>query len=123
MGLKAYKFSSTTLRTTTNKAMAPMKAMGGTVMTKGAIAESLAEKCELKKSVCTKILASIAEIGAEGLKAGKFTLPGLVNIKLRNKPATKACKKEIFGKMQIVKAKPARTIVKAFPVSAIKKLF
>merc|ERR1712183_297833 len=66
--------------------------------TKGAIAESLAEKCELKKSVCTKILTSLAEIGAEGLKAGKFTLPGLVNIKLRNKPATKACKKEIFGK-------------------------
>ena len=103
--------------------MAPMKAMKGTVMTKGAIAESLAEKCELKKSQCSKILASLAEIGAEGLKAGKFTLPGLVNIKLRNKPATKACKKEIFGKMQIVKAKPARTIVKAFPVSAIKRLF
>merc|ERR1719225_800537 len=98
-----------------------MKAMKGTVMSKGAIAESLAEKCELKKSQCAKILSSLAEIGAEGLKAGKFTLPGLVNIKLRNKPATKACKKEIFGKMQIVKAKPARTIVKAFPVSAIKK--
>ena len=85
--------------------------------------KSLAEKCELKKSQCSKILASLAEIGAEGLKAGKFTLPGLVNIKLRNKPATKACKKEIFGKMQIVKARPARTVVKAFPVSAIKKLF
>ena len=72
---------------------------------------------------CARILTSLAEIGAEGLKAGQFTLQGLVNIKLRNKPATKACKKEIFRKMQIVKARPARTVVKAFPVSAIKKLF
>ena len=103
--------------------MAPMKTMKGTVMSKGAIAESLAEKWELKKSRYSKILTSLAEIGAEGLKAGQFTLQGLVNIKLRHKPATKACKKEIFGQMQIVKAKPARTIVKAFPVSAIKRLF
>ena len=36
------------------------------------------------------------------------------------KPATKAGKKEIFGKMCIVKAKPAKKIVKAFPVAALK---
>ena len=46
---------------------------------------------------------------------------GLCKIKTRVKPATKACQKEIFGKMQTVKAKPARTIVKAFPVAALKK--
>ena len=42
-------------------------------------------------------------------------------VKTRLKPATKAGKKEIFGKMCVVKAKPAKTIVKAFPVSALKK--
>ena len=42
-------------------------------------------------------------------------------LKTRRKPATKACKKEIFGKMQMVKAKPAKTVVKAFPVAAIKQ--
>jgi len=49
-----------------------------------------------------------------------FTIPGLVKIKTRTKPATKAGKREIFGKMVVVKAKPARKIVKALPLSALK---
>merc|ERR1719464_1211159 len=83
--------------------MAPMKAMkaGGKAMTKGAIADAVAEKCELKK-------------------AGIFTVPGLCRIKTRMKPATKAGKREIFGKMTIVKAKPAKKVVKAFPAAALK---
>ena len=42
-------------------------------------------------------------------------------VKTRLKPATKAGKREVFGKVMMVKAKPARTVVKAFPVSALKK--
>merc|ERR1712187_247981 len=94
--------------------MAPMKAMkaGGKAMTKG----------EPKKSVAAKVLNELAEIGtAEVKKAGIFTIPGICRIKPRMKPATKAGKREIFGKMQIVKAKPARTIVKAFPAAALKQ--
>merc|ERR1712170_195209 len=93
--------------------MAPMKAMkaGGKAMTKGAIADAVATKCELKKSVAAKVLNELAEIGtAEVKKAGIFTLPGLCRIKTRMKPATKAGKREIFGKMTIVKAKPARRL-------------
>merc|ERR1711978_175196 len=76
---------------------------------------------EVKKSQCTKLLGSLATIAAtEVKKAGVFTIPGLCRIKTRTKPATKAGKREIFGKMQIVKAKPARTIVKAYPVAALK---
>ena len=41
-------------------------------------------------------------------------------MKIRNKPATKAGKREVFGKIVMVKAKPARKIVKAFPVAALK---
>ena len=33
----------------------------------------------------------------------------------------KAGKREIFGKMVVVKAKPAKTIVKAYCVAALKK--
>merc|ERR1712073_62849 len=89
--------------------------------TKGALADALATGTEVKKSQCTKLLDSLAKIAtAEVKKAGLFTVPGLCRIKTRTKPATKAGKREIFGKMQIVKAKPARTIVKAFPVSALK---
>ena len=99
---------------------AAMKA-GAKAMTKGGIADSLAEKCELKRSVCTKVLNTLAEIGtAEVKKTGVFALPGLCRIKTRMKPATKAGKREMFGKMTIVKAKPAKKVVKAFPVAALK---
>merc|ERR1719150_1337498 len=105
------------------KPMKPMKGAAGKPMTKGEIAEKLAEKCDLKKPECGKLLDALAEIAAEGLKGGKFTLPGLCMIKLKKKPATKACKKEVFGEMRVIKAKPARTVVKAFAVSALKKMF
>merc|ERR1712241_1508554 len=101
--------------------MAPMKAMKSTAMGKGAIADAIAEKCELKKAVASKVIVTLAEIAtAEVKKAGIFTVPGLCRIKTRMKPATKAGKREIFGKMTIVKAKPAKKIVKAFPVAALK---
>merc|ERR1712060_400566 len=104
-------------------AMAPMKAMKtAKSMTKGAIADSLAMSCELKKSVCAKMINSLAELAAaEVTKAGVFTLPGLCRLKTRTKPVTKAGKREVFGKVVMVKAKPARKIVKAYPVAAIKK--
>merc|ERR1711870_13072 len=98
--------------------MAPsMKAMN-----KGALADALAAGNDLKRSQCAKLLDTLATVAtAEVKKAGIFTIPGLCRIKTRMKPATKAGKREIFGKMQIVKAKPARTIVKAFPAAALKQ--
>merc|ERR1711976_1146900 len=105
--------------------MAPMKAMkAGAIkaMTKGAIAKNIAEEFELKQNVAGKIIASLADIAAKEVKSnGKFTFPGLCMVKTRLKPATKAGEREIFGKVVMVKAKPARTIVKAYPVSALKK--
>ena len=72
--------------------MAPMKK--ATAMTKGAVAEALATKCELKKSVATKVMASLAEVAiAEVKKTGIFTIPGVCRIKTRMKPATKAGKR------------------------------
>merc|ERR1712109_380919 len=97
-------------------------AMKAVVMTKGALAEALATKHELKKSQGSKLLDTLATIAAtEVKKSGKFTIPGVCMVKTRLKPATKAGKREIFGKMVVVKAKPAKTVVKAFPVSALKK--
>ena len=54
-------------------------------------------------------------------KAGIFTVPGLCRIKTRMKPATKAGVKNIFGKEVKVAAKPAKKVVKAFPVAALKQ--
>merc|ERR1712039_669118 len=105
-------------------AMAPMKSAAmksAKCMSKGAIAQALAESCELKKSVCSSVIDSLAELATkEVTKTGVFALPGLCRLKTRTKPATKAGKREIFGKICVVKAKPARKIVKAFPAKAIK---
>merc|ERR1739844_810593 len=67
-----------------------------------------------------KVLETLAEVATEEVKGtGKFTIPGLCMLKTRKKPATKAGKREVFGKVMMVKAKPAKTIVKAYPVSAL----
>merc|ERR1712099_9952 len=101
--------------------MAPAMKKPVLAMSKGALADELATQCELKKSLCLKMITSLAGVAtAEVKKTGLFTLPGLCRLKVRTKPATKAGKREIFGKMVVVKAKPAKKIVKAFPVAALK---
>merc|ERR1719246_397697 len=104
------------------KAMKSMKAMkGAKSISKGAIADQLAAACELKKSDCNKVLGALAEIAGKEVKsAGKFVITGVCMVKTRLKPATKAGKREMFGKVVHVKAKAAKTVVKAFPVAAIK---
>merc|ERR1711935_912955 len=80
------------------KAMKAMKAMkaGAKAMSKGGIADALATACELKKSEVTKLLDTLAQVATTNVKkAGVFTIPGLCRLKIRNKPATKAGKREI----------------------------
>merc|ERR1712125_103158 len=106
----------------TQAEMAPM--MGSTVMTKSALTAALAESCEVKRGVISTALSTLASIATqEAKKNGKFVIPGVVMIKTRQKKATKAGKREIFGKVVMVKAKPAKTIVKAFPAKALKDEF
>mmetsp|Transcript_35199 Transcript_35199/g.101364 ORF Transcript_35199/g.101364 Transcript_35199/m.101364 type:complete len:112 (-) Transcript_35199:162-497(-) len=100
-----------------------MKGMKAAVaMTKTGLAEAIAGETELKKSDVVKVLGSLAGVASTQVKKnGKFVVPGVCMVKTRVKPATKAGKREMFGKTVVVKAKPAKTIVKAFPVAALKK--
>merc|ERR1719253_109763 len=113
--------------------MAPMKAMKAMkaktmkaastnkALTKGAMIKDIAAEHELKTKEVSQIFESLAAIATKEVKKnGIFTLPGLCRIKTRNKPATKAGTRMAFGQMMKVKAKPARTVVKAFPVAALK---
>merc|ERR1712183_1260153 len=108
-------------------AMAPMKmksTKATTVMTKTALCAAIAEACEVKNKVASTALATLASVGGEQLKkAGKFVIPGLAMIKTRKKPATKAKKMLMFGEMKLVKAKPAKTVVKAFAAKTLKDQF
>merc|ERR1712185_362194 len=89
---------------------------------KGAIADALAAACEKKRSEMVKALDALAELAHKEVKStGKFKIPGVCMVKTRLKKAVKGGKREIFGKMVKVKAKPARTVVKAFAVAAMKQ--
>merc|ERR1712176_1024442 len=82
----------------------------------GALTAAIAEGRELKKGVAAQVISTLASIGTEETKKnGKFVIPGLVMIKTR--------KKEVFGKTVLVKARPARTVVKAFPAKVLKDEF
>merc|ERR1711884_719794 len=101
--------------------MAP-KAAKVTAMSQSGITAAIAAATGLKAADCKKALASLAAVATTEVKStGKFTIPGLAMLKLKTKPATKAGKREMFGKVVVVKAKPAKKIVKAFAVAALKK--
>ena len=104
------------------KKVAMKKAMKGQkAMSKGALLGELVNATELKRSDVSKVLNTLAEIGTDEVKkSGKFTLPGLCMIKTRKKAATKAGKRMMFGKEVMVKAQPAKTVVKASVVAALK---
>merc|ERR1712050_746880 len=91
-------------------------------MSKSAIAAALVEGTDLKASSGKQVLEALASLATKQVKAvGKFVIPGVCMLKTRKKPATKAGKREVFGKVVMVKAKPASTVVKAFCVVALKK--
>ena len=84
--------------------------------------KNIATEHGLKTKEVNEVFDSLAAIATKEVKkSGVFTLPGLCRIKTRTKPATKACTRMAFGKEMKVKAKPARTIVKAYPVAALKR--
>merc|ERR1712151_1241131 len=67
--------------------------MGATSITKGGLAEALAESTGLKKSECSKVLTSLGDVVATNLKkSGKVIVPGITRVVTRTKPATKAGK-------------------------------
>merc|ERR1712113_1258850 len=91
-------------------------------MTKSAIAKTLAVEFNLKQKACAKVLDTLASVGSSEMKkTGVFAIPGLCRFKTKTKPATKAGEKSIFGKVVMVKAKPAKKTVKAFPHAAVKR--
>merc|ERR1712118_369548 len=86
------------------------------------IAKNLAEANGMKYTASSKLLASFVDIAAKEVKkTGLFSIQGLCRLKTRVKPATKAGVRNMFGKEMKVKAKAAKTVVKAFPVAALRK--
>ena len=96
-------------------------------MTKPAIIMEIAENTGLtRKQVSSDFdeLAIVIERHIKKRSPGQFTLPGLVKIKVRRKPKTKARKgiNPFTGEPMMFKAKPARNVVKIRPLKQVKDM-
>lgn len=89
---------------------------------------ALAESTGLSKKDISNVFAQLSElIGKEiGKKGpGVFNVPGLMKIHVVRKPATKpTTRPNPFkpGESMVVKAKPARNVVKVRPLKSLKEL-
>jgi len=96
-------------------------------MTKSALYATIAERTDLQKKQVAAVFEELATIINGHVKrngAGVFTLPGLLKVKVVRKPATKARKgiNPFTGEPTVFKAKPARNVVKAQPLKALKDM-
>jgi len=95
--------------------------------TKGEVFSSIAEKTSLTKRDVAKVFEAMTElIGRElGKKGpGLFQIPGLLKLKVVRKPATKAKPgiNPFTKEPMMIKAKPARNVVRALPLKSLKEM-
>jgi DNA-binding protein HU-beta len=94
-----------------------------TQLTKSQLIEKISTSHEMAKRDVKAVLETLADVGYKELKkAGVFVLPGFAKFVVIKKPATKARKgtNPFTGEPMTFKAKPARKIVRARPVKAVK---
>lgn len=97
--------------------------MAGKRMTKSEFVAAVAKASGLEKKQAVAALTAVNSVVSHQLKsAGEVILPGLLKLVVVKKPATKAHPgiNPFTKQPTIFKAKPARKIVKARPVKALK---
>jgi nucleoid DNA-binding protein len=99
----------------------------GKPRTKSEIYRELSEKTGLTRKQVVEVFDEMSgmikkDLGKRG--PGVFTVPGLLKVKVVRKPATKARKgtNPFTGEEMMFKAKPARNVVKATPLKALKDM-
>jgi nucleoid DNA-binding protein len=95
--------------------------------TKGEVYGAIAETTGLSKKDVSKVFDALVElIGKELGKKGPgiFTMPGLLKLKVVHKPATKAKQgiNPFTKEPMMIKAKPARRVIKALPLKSMKEM-
>jgi nucleoid DNA-binding protein len=95
--------------------------------TKGQLFNTLAGCTGLQRKEISTLFDELGTVIAAHLKKqgpGQFTLPGLVKISIKHKPATKARKgiNPFTGEEMMFKAKPARNVVKVRPLQRLKAM-
>lgn len=95
--------------------------------TKSELFQALADDSGLTRKQVAAVFDSLSKLlknhlGKKG--PGIVTLPGLLKVKKVVKPATKARqgRNPATGEPMMIKAKPARTVVKALPLKLLKEM-
>ncbi len=96
-------------------------------MTKSVMVTEISGNTGLNKKQVNSVIDELAIIIERHIKkrsAGKFILPGLIKVQVKNKPATKARKgvNPFTGEATTFKAKPARRVVKVTPLKKLKEM-
>ena len=100
---------------------------GSKPRTKSEVYKEVSSKTGLTRKQVASVFDSMAglikkDLGNKG--PGLFTIPGLIKVKVIKKPATKARMgvNPFTGQEMMFKAKPARKVVKAQPLKALKQM-
>ncbi len=96
-------------------------------MTKSEIIGEIALNTQLNKKQVSSVFDELAILIERHIKQrapGQMSLPGLLKIEVKRKPATKARKgiNPFTGEETIFKAKPARKVVKIRPLKKVKDM-
>jgi nucleoid DNA-binding protein len=97
--------------------------MAGNRMTKSEFVNAVAEKSGLNKKQASTVLEAMGDIVTSELKSnGEVTIPGLIRLSVTTKAATPEREgiNPFTKQPTIFKAKPARKVVKARPMKALK---
>ena len=95
---------------------------GAKAMTKGALMKAISSASHVNQKHCRKVLSSLRTLALQEVKkTGVFAIPGLCRMKKLDQPARSEHTATILGKIVPVQARPARTVVKASPLRALKK--
>jgi nucleoid DNA-binding protein len=97
--------------------------MPGKRLSKAQFITAFAEKTGMNRKQAAAALTTLNAMAAEHLrKSGELVIPGLVKLQVAVKPATPEREgiNPFTKQPTIFKAKPARKVVKAHPVKALK---
>lgn len=106
--------------------MADSKATKTKAATKTQVQQQLAEKTGLSRKQVAAFFDELGNLIKRELTKGPgvFTIPGILKIKKVKRPATKARpgRNPQTGEPMMIKAKPARTTVKALALKSLKEM-
>ena len=94
-------------------------------VTKADIINTISDKTGVGKKEVAGVFTALGDLVAKELGKkgpGQFTIPGLLKLKVVRKPATKAKQgiNPFTKEPMMIKAKPARNVIKALPLKALK---